>query len=257
MQELDLKVGLGWAWAEHGCSQYAHCPTTLTSGTRPPDPYHTLLDPYHTRPDPTTPYPRQVGIAFSRFQMRHFSARYPRLEKATLSYGPCQAPTLGFVVRHHLETEAFPPNPTPNPYPDPNPNPNPTLNPDQVRRHLEIEAFQSAPFWRLVLALRLDGAAEAAEVAEAAEAAEVAEAVAAVAAVEAAEGREGRAGQAELRYDYDRELYAQADFLLKCAIVSIALVSRSCSHSKEADFLLECALLPSYHPSPSRSSAPA
>ena len=81
--------------------------------------------------------------------MRHFSARYPRLERATLSYGPCQTPTLGFVVR----------------------------------RHLEIAAFRSAPFWRLVLALRLDGAAEAEAAAEAAEAA----AEAAEAAAEAAE----------------------------------------------------------------------
>ena len=146
-----------------------------------------------------------MGIAFSRFQMRHFSARYSKLERATLSYGPCQTPTLGFVVR----------------------------------RHLEIDAFQSAPFWRLLLVLRLDGTAEAEAEAEAAAAeAEAVEAVRAVGAAEAVEGREaveGEEGRVELRYDYDGELYAQADFLLECAIVSIAIASTA-----KAGLLLEC-----------------
>jgi DNA topoisomerase-3 len=30
----------------------------------------------------------KVGIAFSRFQTRHFAARYPRLGRNTISYGP-------------------------------------------------------------------------------------------------------------------------------------------------------------------------
>ena len=111
--------------------------------TNPPTPYPAHSTSHYTLPRPVCtlafpPYPRQVGIAFSRFQMRHFSARYGQLERATLSYGPCQTPTLGFVVR----------------------------------RHLEVAAFRSAPFWRLVLALRLGGAAEAAAGAAAEAAAE-------------------------------------------------------------------------------------
>ena len=49
----------------------------------------------------------RVGVAFTRFQCRYFKGRFRQLEATTLSYGPCQTPTLAFVVRRHLEILSF------------------------------------------------------------------------------------------------------------------------------------------------------
>ena len=71
----------------------------------------------------------KVGVAFTRFQTRHFHERHRRLDGSTISYGPCQTPTLGFVVQ----------------------------------RHVEILSFVSDPFWKIELALLAGGGAHAGE----------------------------------------------------------------------------------------------
>lgn len=58
----------------------------------------------------------RIGAAFTRFQTMRLQRKFPSLKKDTgssvISYGPCQFPTLGFVVERFLqiqnfETEAF------------------------------------------------------------------------------------------------------------------------------------------------------
>ena len=49
----------------------------------------------------------KVGVAFSRFQTGYFRDKYEGLDSKMLSFGPCQTPTLGFIVQRHIEIQNF------------------------------------------------------------------------------------------------------------------------------------------------------
>ncbi|EEY68895.1 DNA topoisomerase, putative [Phytophthora infestans T30-4] len=51
----------------------------------------------------------RIGAAFTRFQTMRIQSRFPALnqEKNVISYGPCQFPTLGFVVERFLKIRNF------------------------------------------------------------------------------------------------------------------------------------------------------
>lgn len=49
----------------------------------------------------------RIGAAFTRFQTLRIKGKYDNMGKAVVSYGPCQFPTLGFVVERHLKIQTF------------------------------------------------------------------------------------------------------------------------------------------------------
>lgn len=51
----------------------------------------------------------KVGVAFSRFQTGYFRGKFSGLDSRVLSYGPCQTPTLGFIVVRHIDIQNFQP----------------------------------------------------------------------------------------------------------------------------------------------------
>ncbi|KAF8610285.1 prokaryotic type I DNA topoisomerase [Ceratobasidium sp. AG-I] len=53
----------------------------------------------------------RFGAAFTRMQTLTLQPRFPQLEEGLISYGPCQFPTLGFVVSRYEQVRAFVPEP--------------------------------------------------------------------------------------------------------------------------------------------------
>ena len=51
----------------------------------------------------------RIGAAFTRFQTLRLQSKYDSLKNQIISYGPCQFPTLGFVVERHLKIASFVP----------------------------------------------------------------------------------------------------------------------------------------------------
>jgi DNA topoisomerase-3 len=49
----------------------------------------------------------RIGSAFTRFQTIRLQKRFDSLGKSVISYGPCQFPTLGFVVQRHEDIQKF------------------------------------------------------------------------------------------------------------------------------------------------------
>lgn len=49
----------------------------------------------------------RIGSAFTRFQTIRLQKRFDSLGKSVISYGPCQFPTLGFVVQRHDDIQKF------------------------------------------------------------------------------------------------------------------------------------------------------
>ncbi|CAM9368812.1 unnamed protein product, partial [Ectocarpus fasciculatus] len=49
----------------------------------------------------------RLGAAFTRFQTLCLQSRFPQLSSVVVSYGPCQFPTLGFVVERYLKIQNF------------------------------------------------------------------------------------------------------------------------------------------------------
>lgn len=51
----------------------------------------------------------RAGAAFTRWMSLRYQAMFPELSAEILSYGPCQFPTLGFVVERFLRIQRFVP----------------------------------------------------------------------------------------------------------------------------------------------------
>lgn len=55
----------------------------------------------------------KIGVAFSVFQTKHLLEKYPVITNTskTISYGPCQFPTLGFCIERAERIKKFKPEP--------------------------------------------------------------------------------------------------------------------------------------------------
>jgi DNA topoisomerase III len=49
----------------------------------------------------------RLGAAFTRFQTMRLQGRFEGLQQSIISYGPCQFPTLGFIVERYKRIEGF------------------------------------------------------------------------------------------------------------------------------------------------------
>lgn len=52
----------------------------------------------------------RIGAAFTRFQTLRIQNKFDKISNQVISYGPCQFPTLGFVVERYLRIQAFVPS---------------------------------------------------------------------------------------------------------------------------------------------------
>ncbi|CAD7922897.1 unnamed protein product, partial [Amoebophrya sp. A25] len=71
------------------------------------DPNRNLSDAVEAR----TEVDLRIGASFTRFMCLRYQRRFPDLARQLLSYGPCQFPTLGFVVKRYQEIRNFIPEP--------------------------------------------------------------------------------------------------------------------------------------------------
>ena len=53
----------------------------------------------------------RIGAAFTRFQTMRLQKKFSSLTDQLISYGPCQFPTIGFVVERYKAIERFVPEP--------------------------------------------------------------------------------------------------------------------------------------------------
>lgn len=51
----------------------------------------------------------KIGVTFSRFQSLYLKKKFQNLNQKMITYGPCQIPTLGFVVERDQKIKAFKP----------------------------------------------------------------------------------------------------------------------------------------------------
>ncbi|KAJ3344120.1 DNA topoisomerase 3-beta-1 [Gonapodya sp. JEL0774] len=51
----------------------------------------------------------KIGVSFTRFQTRFFQGKYGNLDSSTISFGPCQTPTLALAVARHDAILSFEP----------------------------------------------------------------------------------------------------------------------------------------------------
>jgi DNA topoisomerase III len=49
----------------------------------------------------------RLGAAFTRFQTMRLQGRFEGLQQSIISYGPCQFPTLGFIVERYKRIKSF------------------------------------------------------------------------------------------------------------------------------------------------------
>lgn len=51
----------------------------------------------------------RIGVAYTRFQTMRLKNKFSGLSESVISYGPCQFPTLGFVVDRFWRIQKFKP----------------------------------------------------------------------------------------------------------------------------------------------------
>lgn len=71
---------------------------------------HTLMQNMSDAVDARQEIDLRIGAAFTRFQTLRIQNKFDKISNQVISYGPCQFPTLGFVVERYLRIQAFVPS---------------------------------------------------------------------------------------------------------------------------------------------------